>query len=134
MQIATQRSLFAEYEKREKQRKVNELLEMCPDLTEAAACRALQLCHDKEDEAAMRLTEEPSFKRKVMHETGSVPAVAVQRTVRAARTHSYDKTGGPYKRPKMISPSKVAGKVFVGKFRSKLGAYQASCRHMSMLV
>lgn len=28
----------------------------------------------REDEAAMRLTEEPSFKRKVMHETGSVPA------------------------------------------------------------
>lgn len=43
-QVALQRRMFEEYERRERRRKVAELLEVCPDLGEDEAERALQLC------------------------------------------------------------------------------------------
>lgn len=44
MQVALQRKLFEEYEKREQARKVAELREVCPQLSDAAALKALELC------------------------------------------------------------------------------------------
>ena len=46
-QVALQRKMLAEYEKREKRRKVQELMEVCPDITEAEAERALELCDNR---------------------------------------------------------------------------------------
>lgn len=43
-QVALQRKMFQEYERRERRRKVAELLEVVPDLTEAQAEAALDLC------------------------------------------------------------------------------------------
>jgi hypothetical protein len=44
VQVALQRRMYEEYERRERQRKVAEVLEVCPDLTEKQAGAALDLC------------------------------------------------------------------------------------------
>lgn len=46
-QVALQRKMLAEYEKREMRRKVQELMEVCPDITEVEAERALELCDNR---------------------------------------------------------------------------------------
>lgn len=46
-QVALQRRLFEEYERRELTRKVQELREVCPQLSKAAAARALELCNGR---------------------------------------------------------------------------------------
>lgn len=46
-QVALQRRLFEEYEKREMVRKIQELREVCPQISEAAAARALELCNGR---------------------------------------------------------------------------------------
>lgn len=44
VQVALQRKMFEQYEKRERQRKVAELQDVVPGLTVAEAERALELC------------------------------------------------------------------------------------------
>ena len=44
MQVALQRKMFEEYERRERQRKVVELRDVCPDISEGEALKALELC------------------------------------------------------------------------------------------
>ncbi|RMZ52589.1 hypothetical protein APUTEX25_000708, partial [Auxenochlorella protothecoides] len=63
--VALQRRLFEEYEKREMVRKIQELREVCPQISEAAAARALELCNGSEDEAAAELVGNPAFRSRV---------------------------------------------------------------------
>ncbi|KFM25932.1 Transforming growth factor beta regulator 1 [Auxenochlorella protothecoides] len=69
--VALQRRLFEEYEKREMVRKIQELREVCPQISEAAAARALELCNGSEDEAAAELVGNPAF-RTTVPSTGDV--------------------------------------------------------------
>ncbi|KAG2488719.1 hypothetical protein HYH03_012719 [Edaphochlamys debaryana] len=119
--VDLQRKMFVEYERREKERKVRELNEVCPDLDEEAAKRALELCNWKEEEAAMRLSSDPAFLRRVT--SGVCEEVAPAPKVNRARAGSTRAQVGP--RPKLVDPSQV-GAVFVGKFKGRLGPHQIS--------
>ncbi|KAK9905576.1 hypothetical protein WJX75_002376 [Coccomyxa subellipsoidea] len=63
--VALQQKMLEEYEKREKARKVREILNVCPDLTEEEADCALRLHSYKEEDAAAALTSGIAFRRKV---------------------------------------------------------------------
>jgi hypothetical protein len=49
---------------------VRELRGTAPELSERAALRALELCGGREDDAILRVTEEPAFKRRCMADAG----------------------------------------------------------------
>eukprot|EP00242_Pyramimonas_sp_CCMP2087_P017239 CAMPEP_0198225820 /NCGR_PEP_ID=MMETSP1445-20131203/102688_1 /TAXON_ID=36898 /ORGANISM="Pyramimonas sp., Strain CCMP2087" /LENGTH=216 /DNA_ID=CAMNT_0043905457 /DNA_START=49 /DNA_END=695 /DNA_ORIENTATION=+ len=65
--VALQRKMFEEYEKREKQRKVQEIIGVCTDLSEAEAQVALEESGGCEDVAIAAITSEPAFLRRVKH-------------------------------------------------------------------
>ncbi|KAG2440637.1 hypothetical protein HYH02_010216 [Chlamydomonas schloesseri] len=119
--VELQRKMFQEYERREKQRKVRELQEVCPDLDEEAATRALELCLWKEEDAAVRISSDPAFLRRVC--SGVVDAAPAPEPVRRPRATTTRAPVGP--RPKKVDPNKV-GAVFVGRFKSRLGPHQLS--------
>ncbi|KAF8065639.1 hypothetical protein HT031_003240 [Scenedesmus sp. PABB004] len=122
--VELQRRLLEEYEKREQRRKVGELRDMFPELAEAAAQRALDLCGGKEDDAVLRLTEDAGFRRRVMFESGTaLPVTVLPRPAGAGGGRLRPDRHGPAP-SRLISPSKLEGSVFVGRFRSKLGPYQ----------
>ncbi|KAG2425505.1 hypothetical protein HXX76_013714 [Chlamydomonas incerta] len=112
--------MFQEYERREKQRKVRELQEVCPDLDEEAATRALELCHWKEEDAAVRISSDPAFLRRVCSGAAAEPAPVPE--ARRPRTTTRAPTGP---RPKKVDPNQV-GAVFVGRFKARLGPHQLS--------
>eukprot|EP00775_Hariotina_reticulata_P011190 gene11190-11340_t len=131
--VEWQRTLLWEYEKREHKRKVKELQDLWPELSDAAAARALELCHGKEDDAVLRLTEEAAFRRRLMAETSSSTAAASTAKPQGSSSHSRscssnvgrnrnDQPGSSCARH--LKPSQVTGNVFVGRFRSKLGPLQ----------
>ncbi|GFR53040.1 hypothetical protein Agub_g15740 [Astrephomene gubernaculifera] len=124
--VELQRKMFMEYERREKQRKVRELQEVCPDLDEEAATRALELCNWKEEAAAERVSSDPAFLRRV--KAGGAAAAPEHHAPERPRTERQRSGGsraavGP--RPKAVDPSQV-GAVFVGRFKSRLGPHQIS--------
>lgn len=49
---------------------VREVRDTAPELSERAALRALELCGGREDDAILRLSEEPPFKRRCMADAG----------------------------------------------------------------
>lgn len=51
-QVELQRKMLQEYERREASRKVSELQALCPELTPAAAQRALDVCNGRYGAAA----------------------------------------------------------------------------------
>ncbi|KAK9807622.1 hypothetical protein WJX72_004551 [[Myrmecia] bisecta] len=69
--VALQRKMFQEYEKRERKRKVAEILSFCQDVTEEEALKALEFCNDREDEAAGQLASDPAFRRRCQAACGS---------------------------------------------------------------
>lgn len=118
--VAMQRKLLQEYERREKIRKVQELMEICPDLDEEDAEAALDLCRGSEEEAAFNLSSDASFKRRVFIQSGKITSVS-NSTKPRGNNWSARPSG---KAPKLIKPSTVEGGVFVGKFQGRLGSYQ----------
>jgi hypothetical protein len=114
--------MFELFEKREKQRKVKELREVCPDITDDEAAVALDMCNGREDEAAASLVSDPSFKRRVRAACGTGPPVAPTRRNNgnaggAGSTNWPGRPNGP--RPKLIDPATLGDSVFVGSFRGK---------------
>eukprot|EP00887_Chlorella_sp_A99_P007228 scaffold2.g7228.t1 len=123
--VALQRKMFEEYERRERRRKVAELREVVPDLTEAQAEAALALCDGREDDAAVRLSSDPAFlaqaKAGLPPPSAAPPQEQAQgappaRRQGASRRHPA-RPSGP--RPKVVDPSSLGDSVFVGAFRGK---------------
>ncbi|KAK2075880.1 hypothetical protein QBZ16_001622 [Prototheca wickerhamii] len=112
MQVALQRKLFEEYEKREQARKVAELREVCPQLSDAAALKALEL----EDEAAEQLVSNSAFLTKVLFISEPVAAPAGRPDHDLSGVEGNDPP-----RIKALAPETVLlpGEVFVGAFRGK---------------
>ena len=106
---AHMQKMFEVYEKREKKRKVQELLTVCPDMTEAEVSLALEMYDGNEEETAMALTSEPKVKQKVKDMANG--------TYLSSRPSAV----APAKRPKYKAPAPVTkGGIFVGGFRGKL--------------
>ncbi|KAL6784666.1 hypothetical protein ACKKBF_B02710 [Auxenochlorella protothecoides x Auxenochlorella symbiontica] len=114
--VALQRRLFEEYEKREMVRKIQELREVCPQISEAAAARALELCNGSEDEAAAELVGNPAFRSRVMGPAhgSSAPSTAGQKS-----QQPWAAKPDPAVRPKLVDPGSLNHSVFVGAFRGK---------------
>ena len=112
--------MFELFERREKQRKTRELLEVCPDISEEEAAAALDMCNGREDEAAASLVSDPAFKRRVQSHCGTGPPIAAPRQGSGnggGRANWSARPTGP--RPKLIDPSTLGDSVFVGTFRGK---------------
>ncbi len=114
--VEHQRKMYELFEKREQQRKIEELQEVCPDLSEEEACRALQFCKGNEEEAAASLVSDPSFRRKVL-DPGSqaYQSTTTRRSKRSDTWHA--KPDGA--RPKVVDRASLEGTIFVGAFRGK---------------
>ncbi|PRW21070.1 Transforming growth factor beta regulator 1 [Chlorella sorokiniana] len=122
--VALQRKMFEEYERRERKRKVVELQDVCPDISEEEAEKALELCDGREDEAAAQLVSDAGFRLRVQAACG--PIAAAEPVLEAApparregssRSHRRYKPAGP--RPKVVDPATLGSTVFVGAFRGK---------------
>ncbi|GLC58656.1 hypothetical protein PLESTB_001384900 [Pleodorina starrii] len=121
--VELQRKMFQEYERREKQRKLRELQEVCPDLDEDAARRALELCNWKEELAAEKVSSDPAFVRRVCSGAAAQAEHAPAAPRPERRGGSSKAVVGP--RPRLVDPSQV-GAVFVGRFKGRLGPHQIS--------
>lgn len=122
--VALQRKLFEEYEKRERRRKIAEVLEVCPDITEEEAEKALVFCSNNEEEAAAQLVSDPDFKRRVQlalaQDNEPEPSISGELSGPAMskrKQNWHAKPNGP--RPRLIDPATLGDKVFVGAFRGK---------------
>ncbi|KDD74124.1 hypothetical protein H632_c1550p0, partial [Helicosporidium sp. ATCC 50920] len=130
--IALQRRMFEEYEKRERQRKSKDLQEVCPDLTEEEAHKALEYCSDREEEAATELISNPSFRRKIRQTLGlpslgplpklplDLPGTDYEPLLARGQAPSgrvYQHPTGP--RPRLVDRASLDEGVFVGAFRGK---------------
>ncbi|CAL8465948.1 g5484 [Coccomyxa elongata] len=103
--------MLEEYEKRERNRQVQEIQTICPDVTEEEALKALDLCEQREEEAAAQLAD-PAFRRRVRASLGmAVPSLA-------PKTRSWAAKPG-VSRPKKIDPSHCSDEVFFGAFRGR---------------
>ena len=114
--VEHQRKMYELFEKRERQRKIEELKEVCPDLSEEEACRALDYCKGNEEEAAASLVSDPSFRRRVL-DPGShaYQSSGPRRSKRSDTWHA--KPDGA--RPKVVDRASLEGTIFVGAFRGK---------------
>ncbi|BDA48275.1 probable lysine-specific demethylase JMJ16 at C-terminar half [Coccomyxa sp. Obi] len=109
--VALQRKMLEEYEKRERNRKIQEIQTICPDASEEEAVRALELCDQREEEAAAQLAD-PAFLRRVRASLGmAVPSLA-------PKTRSWAAKPGA-SRPRKIDPSHCSDEVFFGAFRGR---------------
>lgn len=133
--VALQRKMFKEYEKREQKRKIIELREVCPDISELEAEKALEMCNNNEEESASRLVSDPSFRRRVVLAVAASadPGTGGQhildpnntattnnnnRTAKRSNNKNWPgKPSGP--RPRLVDPATLGTSVFVGAFRGK---------------
>ena len=106
--------MYELFEKREKQRKIQELKEVCPDISDEEAARALDYCDGNEEQAATALVSDAGFRRKVLN-PGSVVFQSSGPSKRSG-AWSAKPTGA---RPKLIDRASIEGSVFVGAFRGK---------------
>ena len=126
--VALQRTLFLEYEKRERRRKVLELLEVCEDLAEETARQALELVGWREDEAVVRLANDPGFKRRALSAAAAVAATASRCTAAAPASapppppsRPCTTPAGPPRPRNPGVPFIVGDKVYAGTFKGRLG-------------
>ena len=137
--VALQRKMFEEYEKREHKRKIIELREVCPDISEEEAEKALEMCNNNEEESASRLVSDPSFRRRVVLAVTAAAAADPDsdgqhiidlnnttttnnnnnnRTAKRSNNKNWPgKPSGP--RPRLVDPATLGTSVFVGAFRGK---------------
>ncbi|CAD7703988.1 unnamed protein product [Ostreobium quekettii] len=118
--VALQRKMLAEYEKRERARKVHELRQVCPEISDDEAEAALRKCGGREDEAALLLTSDPTFKASLK---SRVPNKEPPSSKPAGRAQSAAPTNPPRRAPKREAAN-LEGGVFVGRFQSRLGPIQ----------
>lgn len=136
--VALQRKMFEEYEKREHKRKIIELREVCPDISEEEAEKALEMCNNNEEESASRLVSDPSFRRRVVLAVAAAASAdpdsdeqhipdlnnttTISNNNRSAKRSNINKNwpskpSGP--RPRLVDPATLGTSVFVGAFRGK---------------
>ncbi|GBF99740.1 hypothetical protein Rsub_12515 [Raphidocelis subcapitata] len=114
--VEAQRRLLQEYERRERERKVREVRDTAPELSERAALRALELCGGREEDAILRLSAEPALKRRCMADAGDTAVPRAAPLPAGAEAPVLPKS-------KLINPAKLDG-IYCGRFRSKMGPYQ----------
>lgn len=114
--VAHQRRMFEQFEKREKARKIAELREVCPDITEEEAEKALNLCNGNEEEAAAALVSDPYFKRRIQPRS-ALESSASRQARNGKNSRRSIQAVGP--RPKLVDVSSLGDSVFVGTFRGK---------------
>lgn len=118
--VEHQRKMYELFEKRERVRKVQELKEVCPDINEEEASRALELCKGDEEQAASRLVSDSGFRRHVMDPSTREPQGGGSRQTRGNSKkpdHWHAKPDG--QRPKVVDRASLEGTIFVGAFRGK---------------
>ena len=119
--VEHQRKMYELFEKRERQRKIQELREVCPDINDEEAAFALDLCKGDEEKAAMDLVSDAGFRRRVL-QPGSVAYTA---TIDGPREKKSSKRADNWHakpdgaRPKLVDRASLEGTIFVGAFRGK---------------
>ncbi|KAL0050522.1 hypothetical protein WJX82_001437 [Trebouxia sp. C0006] len=108
-----QRKMLLAYETREKARKIQDLQQVCPELTEEEAERALNLCNGREDVAAGQIVSDPAFRRRLQ----PASAAPVPRTGGATRKSATWNAKPSGRRPKQVDATSLNSSVFVGAFR-----------------
>jgi len=111
------------YEEREKKRKVEELMVVCPDMTEREVECALEMYDNNEEETAMALVSEPRVKERVRAlANGTTVPRAPPRSGETRKgptpLQEYMATRGP-PNPKKFVPKGGKGGIFIGGFRGK---------------
>ncbi|KAK9824373.1 hypothetical protein WJX72_009819 [[Myrmecia] bisecta] len=125
--VALQRKMLEEYEKRDRKRKVQEVMEICVDLTVEEAEAALKQFGWREEDTAAALTSDSNFRRKLRSMcglAGAQQAQHAQQTVLVCASASGSNPQGAVVRPRKAvipQPSKhqTSGAVFVGTFKGK---------------
>ncbi|KAG1677211.1 hypothetical protein FOA52_013409 [Chlamydomonas sp. UWO 241] len=126
--VDLQRKMYLEYERREQARKVQELQGVIPALDADSARRALSAVNWREEDAAVRFASDPAFQRMVLRSSAAPSDAGGSRRGQAGAK-------APGARPKVIDPSLLeSGGVFVGRFKSKLGAYQDAASTRALLA
>ena len=143
--VAMQRKMYALFEKRERARKAEALIELCPELRPCEAEMALEFCKGSEAAAAERLTGDWTFVRRVRQACGTTapppappPVIAVAgeggsgagaagggagtaaattATARNDQNRHLPPANAP--RPKKIELSALGDGVFIGSFRGR---------------
>ncbi|KAL0035689.1 hypothetical protein WJX79_008812, partial [Trebouxia sp. C0005] len=108
-----QRKMLLAYETREKARKIQDLQQVCPELTEEEAERALNLCNGREDVAAGQIVSDPAFRRR-LQPASAAPVPRTGGTARKSATWNAKPSG---RRPKQVDATSLGSSVFVGAFR-----------------
>ncbi|DBB01439.1 hypothetical protein WJX77_003930 [Trebouxia sp. C0004] len=108
-----QRKMLLAYETREKARKIQDLQQVCPELTEEEAQRALDLCNGREDVAAGQIVSDPAFRRR-LQPASAAPVPRTRGTARKSATWNAKPSG---RRPKQVDATSLGSSVFVGAFR-----------------
>ncbi|GMH41344.1 hypothetical protein BSKO_09254 [Bryopsis sp. KO-2023] len=119
--VELQQKMLEAYENRERQRKGNELRMICPDLTNDEAMAALEFCNGREEEAALLLSSDPSFRENLRskEDEGNSSKTPAQRT----RNKRSETTARPARAQGKVNVESSDG-VYVGRFQSRLGPYQ----------
>ena len=111
--VALQRRMLAAFEAQERRRKIDDIREVCPDVSEEEAGRALDLCSGREADAAAALAGDASFRRRVCGPGGGRPASGGGGGSRAGIPSNSPV--GP--RPKKVDMTSLGDGVFIGTFR-----------------
>ncbi|KAI8102867.1 hypothetical protein M9434_005659 [Picochlorum sp. BPE23] len=118
--VEHQRKMYELFEKKERERKIQELKEVCPDISDEEASRALELCQGDEEQAATRLVSDSGFRRHVMDPDSREQRGSSSRQTRSnakKSDHWHAKPDG--QRPKVVDRASLEGTIFVGAFRGK---------------
>ncbi|KAK9835596.1 hypothetical protein WJX74_003803 [Apatococcus lobatus] len=122
--VALQRKMFAEYERRDRARKVTEIIGVCPHVTIEEAAKALDLSNGREDQATDRLVTDPDFLQLVRLELAG-PTAALPRQssgptrTRKASANKHYWAAQPGAAPSTVDSSSLSDAVFVGGFRGR---------------
>ncbi|BDA47156.1 probable transforming growth factor beta regulator 1 at C-terminar half [Coccomyxa sp. Obi] len=117
--VALQQRMLEEYEKREKSRKIREILDICPDLTEEEAECALKLHGHKEEDAAAALVSGIAFRRKVQAMCGNTRPQPTRLPAPQCQNRSVTSVGPICARPAGEFLKHLRDGVFVGTFKGK---------------
>jgi len=116
--------MLAAFESQERARKIGDILEVCPDVSEADAGRALDLCGGHEADAAAALAGDPAFRRRLMAPMGTASGRpgsggGGDRDRPAAASRHRQPWAAPLgPRAKPVDPAGLGDGVFIGKFRN----------------
>ena len=118
---AHMKKMYEEYERREKKRKVEELMGVCPDMTEKEVEVALEFYDGNEEETAMALVSDENIKARVKAMAGGTylpPSRRAKTGDSKTPLQKYNEARGGGSGWKVPSADAKGG-IFIGGFRGK---------------